>query len=420
MKILVPSGARYACLACGRCCRTTSISLSEGEAKRLESVPPPGGGPSVMQLGTGAWRLRPRLDGACPYLGDDNLCALQRDHGYEAKPLACRLFPLSFLRTPGGLQVGLRFSCPAVAAGAGDPLDPEDKGLVGLAEETAEVAGFPVLRDPVPFDRDRTLPLADLEAIQTGLRRMLLRETLDLASAAAAAAEGMDLVSLSSLTAESRRRYWEGLFEGLPVRYAERSLVPPSPPNVLERIAFRQAIFRLGSVSGPEALTRGPVRSALGALGRAARGTLFMLGAGNAGRLRGVEGLEAVLAGNGGGATPSPDRVFRRFLSHRIETFAYFTDRFSAGPVDWAFRAHLFMLPLAIAFAKAAAPQGRVGAAEAVEGVVRVGDALSTAAARLRPGRGSLGGLLSRPHALSRFLALAAGSAPGEPVVLPG
>jgi hypothetical protein len=313
--------------------------------------------------------------------------------------------------------VGLRFSCPAVAAGAGDPLDPEDKGLVRLAEETAEVAGFPVLRDPVDFDRDRTLPLADLETIQTGLRRILLRESLDLASAAAAAAEGMDLVRVSSLTSDSRRRYWEGLFEGLPVRY-DRDLVPASPPNVLERIAFRQALFRLGSVSGPEALTRSLLLSGVQALGRAARGTFFMFGAGSAGRLRGISAVGKVLAEASGAEDPAPDRLFRRFLSQRVETFAYLTDRFSAGPADWAFRTHLFMLPLAYAFSRAAAGDGPVGRAEAVEGIVRVADALSTPAARLRPGRGSLGGLLSRPHALSRFLALAAGSAPGEPVVL--
>jgi len=133
MRLILPTDTRFTCLACGRCCRTTTISLSEGEAERLASIPAPRrDSPTVESYrvikGRG-FRIRPRPDGSCPYLDEDDLCAIHKEHGLQAKPLACRLFPLTFLRTPDGLTVPLRFSCPAVALGAGAPLKDDEKQL---------------------------------------------------------------------------------------------------------------------------------------------------------------------------------------------------------------------------------------------------------------------------------------------------
>ena len=43
-------------------------------------------------------------------------------HGSDAKPLACRLFPFTFVATPTEVRVSLSFACPAVIDGEGPPL----------------------------------------------------------------------------------------------------------------------------------------------------------------------------------------------------------------------------------------------------------------------------------------------------------
>ncbi len=122
-------GERYTCTGCGDCCRGWSVPLLPGEAARFRAlgdgvIPAErlraaisaarGGGVSVETLaGPGA---------RCAALDDDERCLVHATHGGEVKPLACQLFPFTFVATPTEVRVSLSFACPAVIDGDGPPL----------------------------------------------------------------------------------------------------------------------------------------------------------------------------------------------------------------------------------------------------------------------------------------------------------
>ena len=72
--------------------------------------------------GRQTWRLRPHPGGSCRFLGADNLCQVHSALGFAAKPFAGRLYPFTFVITPVGAFIGVRFACPAVVRGEGPPL----------------------------------------------------------------------------------------------------------------------------------------------------------------------------------------------------------------------------------------------------------------------------------------------------------
>ena len=129
-EVFLPPGVRYECVQCGECCRALEVWLTDAEAERVRGAqwPPEIGPPANLTRklrgkGPHRWRLRPLPDGACRFLTTDNLCVVHQRLGYAAKPFAGRLFPFSFVLTPIGTFVGVRFECPSVVRGVGRPLD---------------------------------------------------------------------------------------------------------------------------------------------------------------------------------------------------------------------------------------------------------------------------------------------------------
>ncbi|MGL4554500.1 MAG: YkgJ family cysteine cluster protein, partial [Gemmataceae bacterium] len=88
-------------------------------------------------FGTGL-QLNHRADGACVFLSEQGRCRIHEKHGYDTKPLPCRLFP--FILVPAGHEwrVGMRFACPSVAANKGRALPEHDAELRGFAAQLAE------------------------------------------------------------------------------------------------------------------------------------------------------------------------------------------------------------------------------------------------------------------------------------------
>src|SRR6185295_9159857 len=94
-----PPGMGFTCTRCGDCCRSGNVMLGPGEEERLSgldwrereadletavtvvSTALPGG--------RRVRRLARREDGACVYLGEDQLCQIHRHFGGDAKPLVC-------------------------------------------------------------------------------------------------------------------------------------------------------------------------------------------------------------------------------------------------------------------------------------------------------------------------------------------
>lgn len=140
-------GERYTCTGCGDCCRGWSVPLLHGEGERFRALAAAlvpverlkgaihharGGGGTVEALaGPG---------GCCPALADDQRCRVHAEHGGDAKPLACRLFPFTFVATPTEVRVSLSFACPAVIDGEGPPLDEQ---RAEVEHVYASIAGSP-------------------------------------------------------------------------------------------------------------------------------------------------------------------------------------------------------------------------------------------------------------------------------------
>ncbi len=126
--ILVPQKLNFTCQACGGCCRAFSPIVTEANVARLSerdwgaTRPRFAGRAMTEPLPDGRTRFT-SIDGACIFLDDDNLCAIHKELGAEAKPWMCQTFPYRAVDTPDGLVASLDFACPTVVADDGAPLE---------------------------------------------------------------------------------------------------------------------------------------------------------------------------------------------------------------------------------------------------------------------------------------------------------
>ncbi len=132
---------QYNCICCGRGCRTFLVPLTKKEAGAIEKLENWHESLDARTLfvrhraaGRGKLGLAKRADGRCVFLDDENLCAIHRKYGLEAKPLACQLFPFVFTPFAGQLWVGMRYDCTAVARNLGGDLTQFRKELRRLAK----------------------------------------------------------------------------------------------------------------------------------------------------------------------------------------------------------------------------------------------------------------------------------------------
>jgi Fe-S-cluster containining protein len=149
---------RYHCTACGECCRGWSVPLLDGEAARFvataEGLIAPERLRAAVSPARAAGRVVDTLSGpgkSCVALGDDALCRIHATRGPEAKPLACRLFPLTYVATPSQLRVGLSFACPAVVDGDGPLLAESRAELEQLHGAVAATSYLLHVGDEVPL-----------------------------------------------------------------------------------------------------------------------------------------------------------------------------------------------------------------------------------------------------------------------------
>ncbi|MCS6849691.1 MAG: YkgJ family cysteine cluster protein [Gemmataceae bacterium] len=145
---------RWDCHACTFCCRDYAVPVTDHERQRIASLPWDGVlAETNLFRRHGRWwsrryQLNHRPDGACVFLSDQGRCLIHERFGSAAKPLACRLYP--FVLVPAGAtwRVGLRFSCPSVAASHGGPLSRHAADVSACAEELAQRIGDPNVAAP--------------------------------------------------------------------------------------------------------------------------------------------------------------------------------------------------------------------------------------------------------------------------------
>jgi lysine-N-methylase len=137
-QIEIPEFQNWSCHGCTDCCRGgLLIMLTPADKQRIEQqnwTPADGVDPAatIVAEGTG-FRLGHQSDGACVFLDPSGRCRIHAKFGEEAKPLACRLYPLVIHPAGKKLVVGLRFSCPSAAANRGQALSAQRAAIQGLA-----------------------------------------------------------------------------------------------------------------------------------------------------------------------------------------------------------------------------------------------------------------------------------------------
>ncbi len=167
---------RFTCRRCGACCRDRIVPLIPGEKERLEALgltfsSPRLAGKALFVSTVGdelpaasLYRLA-HLEGNCPLLEEDNSCLIHSLHGYGAKPLACRLFPLLFVREPYSTVVSASFACSSVVDGTGTPLRLQEAEIRSLQAQLTRVSDA----RPVACDALFTVPGRIVLAAQVGL-----------------------------------------------------------------------------------------------------------------------------------------------------------------------------------------------------------------------------------------------------------
>ncbi len=223
-------------------------------------------------------------DGSCVFLSDAGRCRIHERHGYEAKPLACRLFPFVLVPTGDHWSVGVRFACPSAAANKGRPMTEYNGDLTVFAARLAEREGLqqqpdgslmspPFLQGRQRLDWPDTLRIVQTlvamlrdrrDPIERRLRKCLtlaremrraklanitgprLGELLDVLRGVADADTPADPASLP-------RPGWIGrvLFRQAAALFTRKDHGPKRGPSVRNRLALLSAALRFSRGTGP-------------------------------------------------------------------------------------------------------------------------------------------------------------------------
>lgn len=258
-EIRIPEFLSYSCIACGDCCRLgLEVNLTENDYVRLSKYSWAELYPELEGLdlfvrykektGQTRYRIRPRRDGACPFLNAENKCLIHAHVGEDRKPLACQLFPYTFAHTPAGVHIGCRFNCPSVVGGRGRPLSERreeisklfrkvrDEGLVAREPEEAKFCYTYRLSWPHLLDVEAALMESlQREELSFAKRLMLCGRIVQRLRASTKGAEESETVGLSPLE----------LCQQLEAEDLERPRL-----KLFEKVTFNQALAHFYNRTG--------------------------------------------------------------------------------------------------------------------------------------------------------------------------
>ena len=111
------------CISCGKCCDCGwPVPVTSAEVARISALDFSdwnGRSSSYFKKTLRGSYLRKRADKRCVFLDSDGLCIIHKKFGFDAKPLACRLYPLDVYKwRDGSVSASFRYDCPAVAGGS--------------------------------------------------------------------------------------------------------------------------------------------------------------------------------------------------------------------------------------------------------------------------------------------------------------
>lgn len=286
-------GLRFACRQCGDCCRDFPVSLSPVEAARYDARDwtPVFGHPATVHEqashgGLPGAFLRRKPDGSCIFLGADSLCDLHRHFGEADKPLACRMYPFTFVGggADGRPVVGAHFACSSVAAGDGEPIHGRRGGLEALLEELEASRALPVRAAPLRFDARNAYGRADTELVLDLLVKELEDAGRPFPERLLAVVKFVSLLSgsaFTSLEGDAARRLVSTFAAGIHDQ-VQRGLLRPrmGGASFPERLLFRQVLAFTVRRDSALLLSAGMARRAARRVGNLLAGLAFMAGNG--------------------------------------------------------------------------------------------------------------------------------------------
>lgn len=272
---------QYSCHGCGNCCRDFTVQLRPGDIEKLEAQgwEETLGEPVTIEF-RGTRYLRQRPDGACIFLQEDGLCRIHAEYGFEAKPIACQLFPFSLTPVEGQVAMGLNFACQSVLENKGAALKSHVPELKRMAGSLPEVE--PASRPPM-LTRKLRAESKEVQALVGRIDRWLARTDLDLATrldGLAFVVQSLAQAQLENVRGTRFRDLIDVLFEAMP---EELEFHPLETPTARQMKLLRQAAFARTEdpkLTGIEAAGR--VRTVLSQLRRSGR---FKKGRGAAPRI---------------------------------------------------------------------------------------------------------------------------------------
>jgi lysine-N-methylase len=252
----LPVVQNWDCHVCGTCCQEYRVTVTEEEKQRIEAqgwdrdADLGGRQPFVEHKGRKSklYRLNHRDDDSCVFLSDKGRCRIHERFGYEAKPLACRLFPFVLVPVADEWRVGIRFACPSAAGNKGRAITAHNASLAEFASRLAEREGLKrrpdgALTPPPPLERRPNVEWPDIlrlldvllgflrnrrDAMERRLRKCL------------ALAEAMRSLRLEKVDSKQLRDLLDVLTATVEQETTAHPMLLP-PPSWIGRVLFRQA-----------------------------------------------------------------------------------------------------------------------------------------------------------------------------------
>ncbi len=374
-RLTLAKGLRFRCRRCGDCCREFPVPLSAAEVERyegrdwssvLEGPTPPV--VTTVRRGREVVRyLARKRDGTCLFLAPDDRCRIHAAFGEADKPLACRIFPFTFVEGEGpeGRPVAsAQFSCSSIAAGDGAPLAQQRKDLQALHTElatlaTAREAGAPA---PVPFGGGLAYARDELELVLD----LLVAELEDLGrpfpQRLLAAAKFLELVAASRfpwLTTPSARKAVTSFAQGVREQVRRDLLrAPPAPGPLPQRLLFRLLLAFAARRDSAALLTAGGLRRGSRRISNLLAGMAFVAGTGvvqPVGRDRRVVlGEVRRRAPRADLASPEADGALTRYLVAKLSGRFLLDEGFAVRAALPALGLLLRQVPIVALFSRAA------------------------------------------------------------------
>lgn len=280
LPILIPAaaaGQRYSCHGCGNCCRDFTVQLREEDLGKLreqrweERL----GEPVTVEF-RGRTFLRQRDDGACIFWQQDGRCRIHAEHGFEAKPIACQLFPFSFAPGHDALRVGVNFACQSVLENKGAALEShraEIRRMLGEVPEARASAGLPALKGPLRADEDEVRAFEQL--LDGWMAQREDGQPVDLAmrlDGLAWLVQMLGAANFEKVRGERCVELLQTLADAAPLEIDPSTGAAAEPAGRGAWRMLRQAVFaRIEDVKVGEAVRQGRLRGALGQLLRSRR-----------------------------------------------------------------------------------------------------------------------------------------------------